>query len=67
MCAYYPMSEIEVSGFTAKDYEGLVDLITLGRYSSLIQKTVRLVRIKSDNRIIDLVTATGRNAGLIWR
>ncbi len=67
MCAYYPMSKVEVSGFTAKHYEGLMDLIILSRYLSLMQKAVRLIVIKSDNRIIDLAACTGRNACLIWR
>ncbi len=54
MCAYYPTSKVELSGFTAKHYDSLMDIATLGRYSSLMKKAVQLMEIKSDNRIIDL-------------
>ena len=67
MSAYYPTSKVEVSGFTAKHYDSLMDIVTLGRYSSLMQKTVRLMGIKSDSRIIDLGTGMGRNARLMMR
>ncbi len=67
MCAYYPTSKVELSGFTAKHYDRLMDIVTLGRYSSLMQKAVRLMEIKSDNRIIDLGTGTGKNACLMMR
>ena len=65
MCAYYPTSKVELSRFTAKHYDLLMDITTLGRYSSLMQKAVRLMGIKSGNRVIDLGTGTGRNACLM--
>ena len=67
MCAYYPTSKVELSRFTAKHYDLLMDIATLGRYSSLMQKAVRLMGIKSGNRVIDLGTGTGRNACLMTR
>ncbi|GAI46335.1 unnamed protein product, partial [marine sediment metagenome] len=50
MCAYYPKSKVEVSGFTAKYYDILMDIITFGSYSSLMQKAIRLTGIKSNDR-----------------
>ena len=67
MCAYYPTSKVELSGFTAKHYDSLMDIATLGRYSSLMKKAVQLMEIKSDNRIIDLGAGTGKNACLMMR
>jgi len=67
MCAYYPTSKVEVSGFTAKHYDGLMNIITLGRYSSLMQKAIRLMEIKPTDKILDLGAGTGRNACLMMR
>ena len=67
MCAYYPTSKVELSRFTAKHYDLLMDIATLGMYSSLMRKAVRLMGIKSDNKVIDLGTGTGRNACLMTR
>jgi demethylmenaquinone methyltransferase/2-methoxy-6-polyprenyl-1,4-benzoquinol methylase len=65
MCAYYPESKVEISKSTAKYYDILMDIITFGAYSSFIQKAIRLINIKSNDRIIDLGTGTGRNACLM--
>ena len=65
MCAYYPESKVEISKLTAKYYDILMDIFTLGAYSSFIQKAIRLMNIKSNDRIIDLGAGTGRNACLM--
>ena len=65
MCAYYPESKVEISKLTAKYYDILMDIFTLGAYFSFIQKAIRLMNIKSNDRIIDLGAGTGRNACLI--
>jgi len=67
MHAYYPESKVEVSGFTARYYDILMDVITLGAYSSFIQKAIQLMEIKPDDRIIDLGSGTGRNACLMMK
>ncbi len=64
---YYPESKVEVSGFIAKHYDLLMDLITLGRYSPFIRKAIRLMSIKSSDKILDFGTGTGRNASLMMR
>ena len=65
MCAYYPESKVEISKLTAKYYDILMNIITFGGYSLFIQKAIRLMNIKSNDRIIDLGAGTGRNACLI--
>ena len=65
MCAYYPESKVEISGFTARNYDVLLDFVTFGVYSSLIKKVIRLMSIQSNDRIIDLGAGTGRNACLM--
>ncbi len=65
MCAYYPESKVEISKLTAKYYDKLMNIFTLGVYSSFIQKAIQLMSIKSNDRIIDLGAGTGRNAYLM--
>ncbi len=65
MCAYYPESKVETIRLTAKYYDILMDIITFGAYSSFIQKAIRLINIKSNDRIIDLGAGTDRNACLM--
>jgi demethylmenaquinone methyltransferase/2-methoxy-6-polyprenyl-1,4-benzoquinol methylase len=67
MATYYPKSKVEITGFTAKHYDRLMSIITLGMYSSLMQKAVRLMKIKSTDKILDLGAGTGRNACLMRR
>jgi ubiquinone/menaquinone biosynthesis C-methylase UbiE len=67
MCPHYPESKVEISGLTAKYYDTLMDIITFGRYSSLMQKAISLMSIKPNDRIIDLGAGTGMNALLMMR
>jgi len=67
MCAYYPESKVEVSGFIARHYDMIMDAILLGRYSSMIRKAIHLMDIGSADRILDLGAGTGRNAYLMTR
>jgi ubiquinone/menaquinone biosynthesis C-methylase UbiE len=56
---------VEIRGFTAKHYDSLMNTITLGRYSLFIQKVISLMKIRPENKIIDLGAGTGRNACLM--
>jgi demethylmenaquinone methyltransferase/2-methoxy-6-polyprenyl-1,4-benzoquinol methylase len=67
MSDYYPESKVEVSGIVAKYYDILMNTITLGRYSSFIQKIILLMKIKPEHKIIDLGAGTGRNARLMMK
>ena len=62
---YYPESKVEIHGFVAKHYDILMNTITLGKYSSFIQKIIRLMKIKPEHKLIDLGAGTGRNARLM--
>ena len=65
MGKYYPQSKVEVGGLLARHYDRLMDLVTFGRYRLFIEQAVRLMNIKSDDRIIDFAAGTGRNACLM--
>jgi len=65
MSKYYPESKVELSGFTAEHYDTLMNVMTLGRYSSLIKKAIRLMKITPSDKILDLGAGTGRNACLM--
>jgi demethylmenaquinone methyltransferase/2-methoxy-6-polyprenyl-1,4-benzoquinol methylase len=67
MSPYYPDSKVEISGFTAKHYDTIMDIITLGSYSLMIQKAIQLMRINPADKILDLGAGTGRNACLMMK
>ncbi len=64
---YYPKSKVETKGFTAKYCDTLMNIITLGKYSSFIEKVIELMRIRPPDRILDLGADTGRNACLMMK
>ena len=64
---YYPKSKVEVKGITARCYDELMNIITLGRYSSFIEEAIKLMEIRSFDRILDLGAGTGRNACLMMK
>jgi len=67
MSNYYPESKVEINGIVARHYDKLINIITLGRYSFLIQKIILLMKIKPNHKIIDLGAGTGRNACLMMK
>lgn len=67
MGTYYPESKVEISGFVAKYYDTIMNVITLGKYSSLIQKAIQLMQINPNDKILDLGAGTGRNACLMMK
>lgn len=67
MSPYYPQSKVEISGLTAKYYDLLMDIITLGGYSGIMQKAISLMSINPGDRIIDLGAGTGTNALLMLK
>jgi len=67
MCSYYPESKVETKGFIAAHYDAILDIATFGRYSPFIEKAIEMMRIKPQDKILDLGTGTGRNACLMMK
>ena len=67
MCSYYPESKVETRGFIAVHYDAILDIATFGRYSPFIEKAIEMMRIKPQDKILDLGTGTGRNACLMMK
>lgn len=67
MCSYYPKSKVEIKGFMAAHYDTLLDIVTFGRYFPFIEKTIEMMRISPQDKILDLGAGTGRNACLMMK
>jgi ubiquinone/menaquinone biosynthesis C-methylase UbiE len=67
MDRYYPESKVEIQGFTARHYDAILNAATMGRYSYFIKKAVESMKIKPQDRILDLGAGSGRNACLMLR
>jgi len=67
MYGYYPKSKVEIKGFMAVHYDAILDIATLGRYSPFIEKAIEMMRIRPQDKILDLGTGTGRNACLMMK
>ena len=61
MAKLYPDSHVEIDGILAKHYELLLNLITLGRYSSFVENAIGAMRINPEDKILDLGAGTGYN------
>lgn len=62
---FYPDSEVEIQGFTAKFYDGLMNVMTFGGYSLFIKKAIDSMNINQNDKILDFGAGTGRNALLM--
>jgi demethylmenaquinone methyltransferase/2-methoxy-6-polyprenyl-1,4-benzoquinol methylase len=58
-------SKVEVTGFEAKYYDTLMNLITLGWYPSFIRKAIEGMELRPGDRVLDFGAGTGRNALLM--
>ena len=67
MANYHTKSKVEVKGLTARYYDGLINIITFGRYPLFIEEAIGSMKIRSRDRILDLGTGTGRNACLMMK
>ncbi len=61
----YPDSGVELTPFTARNYDKVMNIGFLGMYKSFIKKVVADMDIQPEDNILDLGCGTGRNAGLI--
>jgi len=62
---YYPDSQVELHGFSAKHYDTMLNTMSFGMYSNFINKAIQAMEIKPDDKILDLGAGTGRNSMLM--
>lgn len=67
MSRLYPESKVEIQGYTAKYYDHMLNIFSLGLYSRFIHNVISQLRIKEGDHILDLGCGTGRNAQLMRR
>ncbi|MDO9542711.1 MAG: class I SAM-dependent methyltransferase [Kiritimatiellia bacterium] len=63
----YPKSKVEVKGFTARHYDSFMNIVTFGGYPAFIAKSIQLMGIQPQDRIVDFGAGTGRNARLMLK
>ncbi|MBN2482152.1 MAG: class I SAM-dependent methyltransferase [Bacteroidales bacterium] len=63
----YPDSGVELKEFTAKNYDAIMNLATLGFYKGFIKKAIHHMNIQPGDQILDLGCGTGSNAKLMYR
>ncbi|NQT65158.1 MAG: class I SAM-dependent methyltransferase [FCB group bacterium] len=61
----YPESKVEIQGFTAKFYDNMLNIVTLGGYNIFIKKAIDSMNINQNDKILDFGAGTGRNALLM--
>jgi ubiquinone/menaquinone biosynthesis C-methylase UbiE len=61
----YPDSGVELTGFTAKHYDKVMNTMSFGLYRGFIKKAIKNMAIQQGDSILDLGCGTGRNANLM--
>ena len=61
------MSKVEVTGFEARFYDRLMDIITFGYYPFFIRKVIKDLNLQRGDKVVDFGAGTGRNACLMRR
>ena len=61
----YPDSGVELTTFTAKNYDKIMNTMSLGLYHGFIKKAINNMAIQQGDNILDLGCGTGRNAKLM--
>lgn len=61
MDKYYPDSGVELSGFTAKNYDKVMNIVSFGLYKRFIKNAISHLHIEANDTILDLGCGTGRN------
>jgi len=60
-------SKVEVTGFEAKYYDLLMNIITLGTYPFFIRKAIKSIGLKEGEFVLDFGSGTGRNDCLMLK
>jgi len=60
-------SKVEVTGFEARNYDLMMNLITGGTYPFFIRRAIKEMSINPEDRILILGSGTGRNTSLIQK
>ncbi len=58
----YPDSGVELSPFSAKNYDKVMNIASLGFYRGFIHKAIKAMDIQRGDKILDLGCGSGRNA-----
>lgn len=58
-------SKVEVTGFEARHYDTLLNIVSLGSYIPFIRNAISNMNIQAENRILDFGCGTGRNSCLM--
>ncbi len=61
----YSDSKVELTPFSAKHYDGLLNTASFGLYKKFIRNAIADMNIKGDEHILDFGCGTGRNACLM--
>jgi len=61
----YPESGVELSPFISKNYDKLMNILSMGFYHGFIKKAVADMDIQPNDSILDMGCGTGRNAFLM--
>ena len=63
----YPESKVELTPFSLKHYDTLLNVGTFGFYKAFIRRAIDAMNIRPDDDILDMGCGTGRNACLMAR
>jgi len=63
----YPDSGVELNPFTARNYDKVMNIGSMGMYSSFIRNAIQNMDIQPTDKILDLGCGTGRNADLMTK
>jgi len=61
----YPESGVELRPFTAKYYDTVLNVATLGLYTGFIHRSIKAMAIQPKDKILDFGCGSGRNACLM--